>query len=85
MLTVSSSISGVSVIAWFAPIGLEIRDPANVQPTFRWPAVVGFTPAGTFSSGQVAGLLGVNGGLDQFQSVEFDWSSMTGPEVLIRT
>jgi hypothetical protein len=47
--------------------------------------LVGFTPAGTFSAGQVAGILGINGGLDQFQLVEFDLNALGGPEVVIRT
>jgi hypothetical protein len=50
VVSVGSSISGAGVIAWFAPVELEIQDPSNVQPPFRWPAVVGFTPSGTFPS-----------------------------------
>ena len=36
-------------------------------------------------SGQASGILGINGGLDQFQRVEFDWQAVAGPEVIIRT
>jgi hypothetical protein len=83
--SVGSSIGGAAVIAWFAPVELEIRDPAGIQPPFRWSAIVGFTPAGTFSTGHFAGLLGVNGGFDQFQSAEFGWAATSGPEIVIRT
>jgi hypothetical protein len=72
-------------MAWFAPVDLQIDDPNGVQAPFRWRAVVGFTPAGTFSIGQGSGILGVNGGLDQFQRTEFDWAGLNGPEVVIRT
>jgi hypothetical protein len=85
VLSVGSSISGVGVVAWFAPVELEIRDLAHASAPFRWSAVVGFTPSGSFSVGHIAGLLGVNGGFDQFQRTEFDWSSLAGPEVVIRT
>ena len=72
VLTVGSSVSGVGVVAWFAPVELQIDDPAGAQAPYRWPAVVGFTPAGSFATGSVSGVLGVNGGLDRFQRAEFD-------------
>jgi hypothetical protein len=84
-LPVGSSVSGTGVVAWFATVSLQVIDPTGVQTPFRWPAVVGFTPAGSFATSPVAGLLGVNGGLDQFQRVEFDWSALGGPEVVLRT
>jgi hypothetical protein len=83
--TVVSSVSGSGAVAWFAPAELLILDPGGVQAPHRWPAIVGFTPAASFSTGPIAGVLGVNGGLDRFQRVEFDWSALGGPEVVLRT
>ena len=85
VLSVGSSISGIGVVAWFAPVTLQIEDPVGIQAPFRWSATVGFTPAGTFGQSPIAGLLGVDGGLDQFQRVEFEWAALGSPEVVIRT
>ena len=84
MMPVGSSVSGTGFVAWFDTVQLQIDDPANVQAPFRWSAAVGFTPAGSFATSPIAGLLGVNGGLDRFQRVEFDWSALGGPEVVVR-
>jgi hypothetical protein len=84
-MPVGSSVGGAGVVAWFEAVDLQIDDPANIQPSHRWKAIVGFTPVDTFASSPIAGLLGVNGGLDQFQRIEFDWHSLAGPEVVIRT
>ena len=73
------------VPAWFETVELELRDPAGVHRPFRWKSVVGFTSRGSFSKTSASGILGINGGLDQFQRVEFDWSAPSGPEVVIRT
>jgi hypothetical protein len=64
---------------------LELADQAGILAPFRWSALVGFTGRGSFASTAAAGILGVNGGLDRFQCVEFDWSSLGGPEVVLRT
>jgi hypothetical protein len=83
--TMGSSITRTGFLTWFAPVEIQIDDPAGVIPPYRWPAIVGFTPAGCFTVGRAAGILGINGGLDQVQRVEFDWQALGGPEVLIRT
>jgi hypothetical protein len=79
-----SSITRIGLPTWFAPVELQINDPADVIRPHRWSAVVGFTPVGSFAIGRAAGILGVNGGLDQLQRVEFDWSALGGPEVVVR-
>jgi hypothetical protein len=79
-----SSLGVTGTLTWFARVELQINDPSGVIPPFRWPATVGFTPAGSFATGSVSGVLGVNGGLDQLQRVEFDWSALGGPEVVLR-
>lgn len=78
-----SSVSQTGWNAWFCDIEMVIEEPGGTQPPFRWKAAVGFTGAGSFQSG-TAGILGVNGGLDAFQRVEFDWAGLAGPEVIIR-
>jgi hypothetical protein len=80
-----SSVSRTGFPAWFETVDLRLDPSAGGGPSFRWPAMVGFTPRGSFMSGHVSGILGVNGGLDRFQRVEFDWATLTGPEVIIRT
>jgi hypothetical protein len=84
-LGMGSQVSRTGWSAWFARVELEVRDPAAILPPFRWPAVVGFTGRGSFGTTSVAGVLGVNGGLDRFRRVEFDWSALSGPEVVLRT
>ena len=79
-----SNVSQTGWQAWFESVELEITDPSAVTQPFRWKSVVGFTGAGSFQSG-ASGILGVNGGLDAFQRVEFDWANLAGPEVTIRT
>jgi hypothetical protein len=79
-----SSITRTGYATWFAPVRLQIDDPAGIVPPFVWPAVVGFTPTGSFAVGRAAGILGINGGLDAFQRVEFDWAAAGGPEVIVR-
>ena len=66
-----SSVSRTGWSAWFEMVELQLEDQAGVLQPFRWPAVVGFTGAGSFA-GRHNGILGVNGGLDRFQRVEFD-------------
>jgi hypothetical protein len=83
-LTLVSSVSQTGVATWFEAAGFELTDPAGNRPPFQWRSVVGFTPVGSFG-GPIAGILGVNGGLDQVQRVEFDWSALGGPEVVLRT
>jgi len=83
--TMGSSITRTGFPTWFSPVELQIDDPTGVIRPHRWPAVVGFTPAGSFTKGRAAGILGVNGGLGQLQRVEFDWAALAGPEVVIRT
>jgi Aspartyl protease len=78
-----SSLSRTGWNAWFATVELELEDPARILPPYRWSAVVGFTGTGSFK-GRHNGILGVNGGLDAFQRVEFDWSALAGPEVVVR-
>ena len=80
-----SSITQSGSLAWFAPVKLQVDDPADIIRPHGWKAVVGFTPVGSFAVGRAAGVLGVNGGLDQLQRVEFDWQALAGPEVVIRT
>jgi hypothetical protein len=84
VLTVGSSVSQTGVSAWFETVELELVDPSGVQPPFRWKSAVGFTPRGSFSRLRTFGILGVNGGLDRFRRVEFDWSALGGPEVVLR-
>jgi hypothetical protein len=85
VLTVGSSVSLTGIPAWFETVELELADPAGVQRLFRWTAVVGFTGRGSFARLNTSGILGVNGGLAHFQRVEFDWSVLAGPEVVLRT
>jgi hypothetical protein len=82
--TMGSSVSRTGFPVWFERVGLQLNDPAGVGRPFRWPAVVGFTPVGSFWAGRASGILGVNGGLDRFQRIEFDWSALGGPEVVVR-
>jgi hypothetical protein len=70
--------------AWFESVELELRDPAGLHRPFRWTAVVGFTGRGSFGKSAAYGILGVNGGLDAFQRVEFDWAALGGPEIIVR-
>jgi hypothetical protein len=82
-VTMGSSVSRTGWSAWFEIVDLVLEDPTGTVPPFRWSAVVGFTGAGSFA-GSHSGVLGVNGGLDRFQRVEFDWSALGGPEVVVR-
>ncbi len=84
IVTMGSSVTLTGLPAWFAPVGLDLRDPAGVHRPFRWTSVVGFTGRGSFAKSAASGILGINGGLDQFQRVEFDWSAAGGPEVVVR-
>jgi hypothetical protein len=83
--TMGSSLGVTGSLVWFARVELQVNDPRGVTLPFRWSAVVGFTPAGRFTTGSISGVLGVNGGLDRFQRIEFDWSALGGPEVVLRT
>ncbi len=83
--TMGSSLTRTGLPTWFAPVELQIEDPAGVIRPYEWSAVVGFTPTGSFPVGRAAGVLGVNGGLDRLQRVEFDWQALAGPEVVVRT
>lgn len=85
VLPMGSTIIHTGTAAWFDAVELELRDAAGVHRPFRWTAVVGFTGRGAFGKTSAYGILGVNGGLDQFQRVEFNWQSSAGPEVVIRT
>ncbi|HEX4588511.1 MAG TPA: hypothetical protein VH120_01185, partial [Gemmataceae bacterium] len=85
VITIGSSVSRTGVSAWFQRVELQLDPVGGVGTPFRWTGVVGFTPIQTFTAGRASGILGVNGGLDQFQRVEFDWSAAAGPEVVIRT
>jgi hypothetical protein len=80
-----SSVSQTGFAAWFETVELELIDPAGVHPPFRWTAPVGFTGHGSFGKSSTYGILGVNGGLARFRRVEYDWSALSGPEVVIRT
>jgi hypothetical protein len=80
-----SSVSRTGFDAWFETVSLELRDPAGVHPPFRWAAPVGFTGRGSFAKSSAYGIIGINGGLDRFRRVEYDWSALSGPEVVIRT
>jgi hypothetical protein len=80
-----SNVSRTGFAAWFETVELELIDPAGVLPPFRWAAPVGFTGRGSFAKSSINGILGVNGGLDHFRRVEYDWSALAGPEVVIRT
>lgn len=84
-LSIVSSVSLAGVATWFATVELELRDPARSHAPFRWTSFVGFTGRGSFSKSSASGILGVNGGLDHLQRVEFDWQALGGPEVVIRT
>jgi hypothetical protein len=79
-----SSVSRTGFSTWFQTVDLQIEDPTGVGPLFRWTAVVGFTGVGSFHATPATGILGVNGGLDHFQRIEFDWSALGGPEVVVR-
>jgi hypothetical protein len=83
-VNMGSSLSQTGWWAWLETVDLELEDPTGVLPPFRWSAVVGFTGTGSFK-GRHNGIVGVNGGLDAFQRVEFDWSALGGPEVVLRT
>jgi hypothetical protein len=83
-VTVGSSVNRTGVSAWFEQVELQLDPVGGIGPPFRWPAVVGMTPVRTFVAGRAAGILGINGGLDAFQRLEFDWAAVGGPEVVIR-
>jgi hypothetical protein len=83
-ITVSSVGTGGSP-TWFRPVDLEVRDETGAQRPFRWTATVGFISGPSFLTSPVSGVLGVNGGLDRFQRVEFDWYSLQTPEIVLRT
>jgi hypothetical protein len=80
-----SNITSTGTTAWFETVELELRDSAGVHPPFRWSTVVGFTGRSSFGKTSAYGILGINGGLDRFRRVEFDWQALAGPEVIIRT
>jgi hypothetical protein len=82
VVTLGSSLSQSGTQAWFDRVELQVADPAGIAPAIRWSAVVGFAPYGSFMAGAITGVLG---GLDRFQRIEFDWSALGGPEVVLRT
>jgi hypothetical protein len=84
-LTTVSSVGGGGLPAWFRPVTLEVQDLGGVQRPFRWDAWVGFVAGPSFATSLVSGVLGVNGALDHFRRVEFDWYSLQNPEVVLRT